>query len=207
MVFYKQTNFTHVIVAFSLSILIAGCAGTEKKEQAPEDAKKESAALSQISPEAQKKYDSALVAMRANDAGKAKQLLTELVVTYPELSGPQANLGILYYRNNEIDLAEKAFSEAIKVNPNSAVSYNHLGIINRNKGNFKEAQDLYEKALKIDPDYAYAHLNLGILLDLYIGDLDKALEHYQHYQKLSKDEDKDVNKWIIDLERRIKSKK
>ena len=202
MVFYKQ-----IIIAFVVAMLMAACAAPPKKEKAPEDTKKEALPAVQVNPDAKKKYDDALSAMRASDMEKAKRLLSELVKAYPDLSGPQTNLGILYYRSNEIDLAEKAFEDAIKVNPNSAVSYNHLGIINRNKGNFKQAQDLYEKALKIDPDYAYAHLNLGILLDLYIGDLESALDHYQRYQKLSKEEDKDVDKWIVDLERRIKSKK
>lgn len=201
MAFYK-----HSLIALAIALLMTACAGTGTKE-APEEQKKEAVPAVQVNPEAQKKYDAALSAMRASDTAKAKQLLTELVNAYPELSGPQTNLGILYFRNNEIDLAEKAFTDAIKVNPNSAVSYNHLGIINRNKGNFKEAQSLYEKALKIDPDYAYAHLNLGILLDLYVGDLNDALAHYQRYQELSKEEDKEVSKWIVDLERRLKSKK
>ena len=69
---------------------------------------------------------------------------------------------------------------------------------------FEEARDNYEKALKIDPNYAYAHLNYGILLDLYLGELDNALDHYQTYQKLAPEEDKEVEKWIVDLERRIK---
>jgi lipoprotein NlpI len=57
--------------------------------------------------------------------------------------------------------------------------------------------------LDIDPNYAYAHLNYGILLDLYLGELENALAHYQKFQQLTPEEDKEVTKWIVDLERRI----
>jgi DNA-directed RNA polymerase subunit F len=43
------------------------------------------------------------------------------------------------------------------------------------------------------------------LYDLYLGNLDKALAHYNRFQSLSPEKDKEVEKWIADLKRRIKS--
>jgi tetratricopeptide (TPR) repeat protein len=112
---------------------------------------------------------------------------------------------LIYFREGNTTKAEEAFQQAVKVNPQSAVSYNHLGIISRGKGKFQEARAYYEQALKINDDYAYAHLNIGILYDLYLGELDKALTHYQRFQKLSPEKDPEVEKWIVDLQRRIKT--
>ncbi|UCE89659.1 MAG: tetratricopeptide repeat protein, partial [Pseudomonadota bacterium] len=88
------------------------------------------------------------------------------------------------------------------LNPDNAAAYNHLGIVHRQRGDFKKAQDAYRQALKIEPDYALAHRNLGILYDLYMGDLSRALKHYERYQALTGGDDRQVDKWIVDLKRR-----
>jgi len=185
--------------------VIGGCAGTGEPKKAAETGQSGQQPTPQISPEARQSYDEALKAMRDGDNDQAKKLLSSLSETYPNLSGPFTNLGLIYFREGKVDEAEAAFQQAIKVNPKSAVSYNHLGIINRGKGKFQEAKQDYEQALKINDGYAYAHLNLGILYDLYLGDLQKALDHYNQFQNLSPEKDKEVEKWIADLERRMKS--
>ncbi|WP_455206250.1 tetratricopeptide repeat protein [Kaarinaea lacus] len=189
------------------SLLIIGCAGSAKVAPEPEKAASTNttpAAEMKIPPSARQQYDDAIVAMRSGDIAKAKNILSNLTKAYPDIAGPYVNLGIIHFRADDIDQAEEAFKQALKVNPESAVSLNHLGIIYRGKGKFEEARSNYQKALEIDPNYAYAHLNYGILLDLYLGELDDALEHYQKYQKLAPQEDKEVEKWIVDLERRMK---
>lgn len=194
-----------LLISIVISFYLTGCAGSSaKKETGSEKADAAKKASAAVDPKAASKFAAALDAMRSGDDEKAKQLLLPLIAEYPDLSGPQANLGILYFHKNEPEKAEEAFKAAIKINPASAVSYNHLGIINRNRGKFSEAQQLYEKALDIDPDYAYAHLNLGILYDLYLGKLSVAQKHYKRYQELSKDESKTVDNWLVDLNRRIK---
>ncbi|TNF35859.1 MAG: tetratricopeptide repeat protein [Gammaproteobacteria bacterium] len=77
--------------------------------------------------------------------------------------------------------------------------------MHREKGEFNESRTMYQNAIKLKSDYAIAHLNLGILYDLYLHDLQQALEQYQNYQKMTNNNDKLVDKWIIDLEQRIKS--
>ncbi|NOZ54288.1 MAG: tetratricopeptide repeat protein [Gammaproteobacteria bacterium] len=160
-----------------------------------------------VNPGVRVQYDNAVGAMRSGNIAQAKNMMVHLTQSYPNLAGPYVNLGIIHFRDDEIEKAEQAFQQALKVNSKSAVSLNHLGIIYRGKGKFSEARKNYENALRIDPDYAYAHLNFGILLDLYLGELENALDHYQRFQQLTAQEDKEVKKWIVDLQRRIKAAK
>jgi ABC-type Fe3+-hydroxamate transport system substrate-binding protein len=47
-----------------------------------------------------------------------------------------------------------------------------------------------------------AHYNLGVLNELYLQRLEPALQHFEIYQSLV-GEDKQVEKWISDLTRRV----
>ncbi|MBL1276255.1 MAG: tetratricopeptide repeat protein [Ectothiorhodospiraceae bacterium] len=184
-------------------VILAGCAtgpdvsSVEKKKAAKVKGPK-------VDPKIIVAYERALISLRAGKDEQAESALRQLVEQYPEFSGPRANLGILYFRINELEKAKSEFHSALEINADNVVSLNHLGIISRGEGKFKEAVVYYEKALQIDPDYAYAHLNFGILLELYMGKLPEALTHYKRYQALTKKEDIEVKKWIVDLARRAK---
>jgi len=206
----KYLLISRIKIFFTVGIIalfLVACAGTGDTTADKEKSTAGKPVQIKVSPEAQKDYDAALEAIRAGKKGKAKSLLKTLAQAYPELSGPYTNLGLLYFHEGNVKEAEAAFTQAIKVNPRSAVSYNHLGIIYRGKGDFNKSRSYYVKALKADSNYAYAHLNYGILLDLYLGEWKEALKHYERFQVLNKEKDKEVNKWIVDLKRRIKKAK
>jgi Tfp pilus assembly protein PilF len=196
----NMPRWLHTLLVLALVAVLASCAASGEKvpvaEKLPEP---------KVDPKATAEYQVALDALQAGDEEKAKQLFLVMAEKYPKLSGSHTNLGIIHYRHGETEAAEAAFKKALAINPNNAVSLNHLGIISRKKGEFKQAQSYYERALQIDPGYAYAHLNYGILLELYMGKLADALEHYKQYQSLTEEKDPKVNKWIVDLERRVKN--
>lgn len=82
---------------------------------------------------------------------------------------------------------------------------NEAAIAQRVEGDFESAKKRYEKALALAEDDAVTHRNLGILLDLYLGDAERALTHYQRYQALTGGTDRSVAGWIALLERRTVS--
>ena len=200
-------SLKHVIV-MAFALLLAGCAGTGTgvKPAAETGAKEAQVAEPKVDPKALAANEAALTAMRNGDDATAEKLFQQMTKDFPAYSGPYTNLGIIHFRAGNMDKAEPAFLHSLEINPKNAVSLNYLGIINRNKGQFKEAYAFYNRALQIDPDYAYAHRNFGILLELYMGKLSEALDHYKRYQELTKDEDQEVKRWIADLGRRVSAK-
>jgi len=208
------------LVLSLLTLQLAGCAGSAKKDSAQQEEqvsakapakdqevdKRLAEAASKVESEAKADFEKALTAMKDGENAKAEALLLKVSNKYPDLSGPYVNLGLIKFSAGNSEEAEKFFRKALEVNPRSAISYNHLGIILRGKGDFKEAKRNYEMALDIDSNYANAHLNYGILLDLYLGQLDDALSHYEKFQELSGGNDKVVEKWIADIKLRLKKK-
>jgi tetratricopeptide (TPR) repeat protein len=153
----------------------------------------------------QQLYERALVELKKGDTEEALTLLTRVSRDAPDKPRLFTNLGLAHFRLQQSERAEQAFLEAVARNPDDAVAHNHLGILQRRKGQFQEALGHYQRAIEIDDDYARAHLNLGILFDLYLQDLEKALQQYQQYQALASEENALVDGWIVDIERRLKS--
>jgi len=152
-------------------------------------------------------YRIAIDSARSGDAEAAAEQFQILVEMKPDYPRAQTNLGLQLMRLERFDEARAALELAIEQDKNDAVAYNHLGVLARRDGQFDQALDYYNKAIEADPDYAAAHLNRGILLDLYMRDWPAALEEYQRYQSLLDSPNDQVEKWIIDIKRRIEGAK
>ena len=192
-------RYTNLIPALVCSVLI-GCAsgtgGDSESTVAPPPVDVDSSTLAA--------YNKAVNAMKngRNDAAIAQ--FSAITKTHPNLAGAFINLGLLHLSKARYEDAEKNLLQATTIKPNDAVAQTHLGLTYRHLGKFKEAQAAYDIALKSDPKYPMAHLNAGILYDIYLSDLSRALNHYQQYQALTNGKDKTVDKWIVDLQRRVK---
>jgi tetratricopeptide (TPR) repeat protein len=187
------------LLPFSLMLLLLGaCSGMPGKPvSAP------TAAVPAPPSGAQAQFDNALELMQQKHYPEAETVLQAMTQAYPGLSGPYLNLGIVYLRTERTDEAAQAVRKALDINPSNAQAYNLLGLIHREAGSFAEARQDYEQALKLAPLFADVHLNFAILLDLYLGQPQPALEHYERYQQLAGTEDKEVARWIADLKQRL----
>ncbi len=147
-------------------------------------------------------YSRALALMRSDptQASLEMQLMTQ---TYPDLSGPNANLGILYRNANQLAESEAALKKATELAPWDAATWTEYGVTLRQAGKFAEARTAYEKALAANPSYAPAHRNLGVLLDLYLDDSLTAQTELETYKTLT-GEDKPVSSWLAELRSRNK---
>jgi tetratricopeptide (TPR) repeat protein len=145
-------------------------------------------------------YGRALALMRS-DPTQAMLEFQVMTQSYPELSGPYANLGILYRNANQLAEAEAALAKATERAPWDAQTWTEYGVTLRHAGKFQEARAAYEKALQVNPSYAPAHRNLGVLLDLFLDDPVSAQAEFETYKTLT-GEDKPVSGWIAELRAR-----
>lgn len=193
-----QSYINHFLLALCI-ITLSACGSMPEKKPVVVDSKKVIKAPAN--------YNSAVSAAKKGKTRAAINLLTKITQKHPDFSPAFTNLGLQYLKSKKSKKAENALKKALSLNSKDATAYNHLGIIMRMKGEFSGAKNMYKQAIKSNENYANAHLNLGILLDMYMHELPDALQHYKSYQSLTKNSDKLVGKWIIDIERRIKSGK
>jgi tetratricopeptide (TPR) repeat protein len=139
--------------------------------------------------------------MRSGNATDAELEFKQLAAGYPQLAGPQINLGLLQRKAGRLEEAEATLKSATQRNPASPVAWNELGVTLRMRGQFKDAVDAYEHALAADSNFAPAHRNLAVVLDLYLGDAERALTELERYKELTHEE-KPVNGWIAELRQR-----
>jgi len=150
-----------------------------------------------------KPYINGLKAAQKGQSKWAVKLFEQSISEFPKFAPAFTNLGLQQLRLKDRSAAETSFKKSIEISPVNPVSYNHLGVIARLNGDFDSALTMYKKAIEQNSEYAIAHLNLGILLDLYLYDLEPALEQYEIYQSKLKKKDAKVSKWIIEIKRRI----
>jgi tetratricopeptide (TPR) repeat protein len=141
--------------------------------------------------------------MRSGDATQAILEFQVMTQSYPDLSGPYANLGVLYRNANQLAESEAAFAKATELAPWDAATWTDYGVTLRQAGKFAEARAAYERALQANPSYAPAHRNLGVLLDLFLDEPVTAQAELETYKTLT-GEDKPVSGWIAELRSRNK---
>jgi tetratricopeptide (TPR) repeat protein len=147
-------------------------------------------------------YEQAIAVMAAGDFVDAELRLKEFLLQYPNYPGAYVNLAIIHASNGDDLAAEAAVNAALALDPDHYAALNQQGMLLRRNGKFIEAEAAYLKAVTSKPDYALAHYNLGVLNELYLQRLDAALQHFELYFELAGD-DKQVERWIVDLTRRV----
>lgn len=213
-----------LLVALILLALGSGCAtapGDKKRRPAAENAGPLAAAGAPVLPAGPAqpnpylqhntkvsdalalRFAEATAAMDAGDWARAQALLLSLAEQQPKLSGVQLNLGWVYRAQGDDARAKEAFARAIAANANNVEAYNAQALLARESGQFDDALGLYQQALQVWPWHPASHKNIAILYELYLGKPELALSHYEAYQQLMGDNDKQINSWIADLQRRL----
>jgi Flp pilus assembly protein TadD len=158
-----------------------------------------------VPPQAQGDLDSALAIAKSGQHEQAVEAFKKLAATAPDNAIPLINLALAYKKLDKLDLAEMQLKQALAIEPDNPVAGNELALLYRQTGRFAEARAVYEKTLAKFPHFAMAHKNLGVLCDLYLKDYACAIDHYKTYA-LSAPDDKSVEIWIADLQKRTAKK-
>ena len=147
-------------------------------------------------------YEEALRLLGQGNNAEGIALLAKAAEEAPQLSAPRIDLGIAYQQAGDLGAAEEELQKALAINPEHPVVHNELGIVYRKSGRFAEARRSYEAALAIYPSFHFARRNLAILCDLYLADMECALEQYLAYVETAP-EDEEVAMWLADIRNRM----
>lgn len=147
-------------------------------------------------------YEQAVNELERDNQEEGIRLLQAVADAEPHLSAPRIDLGIAFHRAGDLEAAEHNLRLALENNPDHPIARNELGIVLRKTGRFAEARQNYEAALAVYPGYHYARRNLAVLCDLYLADLDCALQNYQAYMATVPSDD-EASMWIKDLQYRM----
>ena len=192
----------HLVAQFLLcAVLLAGC-GSTSTSRSPSSDENTTVEARDVPPHARTLYEQAVSSMAAGDYLEAQLRFQEFLLQYPTFPGAHVNLAIIYASNGDDEGAENSITDALMIDPQHAAALNQLGMLLRRQGKFNDAEAAYTRAITADPDYALGYYNLGVLNELYLQRLDVALAHFERYQALGSN-DKQVEKWIVDLKRRI----
>ncbi len=196
-----------ILVALSAS-LVAACATTSEPVRAPVNIEIQEAVGFTITEEARiggdvrADYEAAVTYLQQGRHDEGIALLEQVAAAAPELSAPRIDLGIAQHRAGDLEAAESNLLLALESNPEQPVAHNELGIIYRKTGRFMEARASYEAALAVYPGFHFARLNLAILCDLYLADLECALDNYEAYMQTVPG-DEEASMWIADIRYRL----
>lgn len=144
-----------------------------------------------------------LVVFLSGCAGQEMRQTQEPARTDPELAASFEKEGRKAFEEGRKGAAVKAWQKAVELDPTNAVIVNNLALVLKDQYRFTEAVKLLEAGIDHSPDVAELHFNLAVIAELYLLDLETALEHYNRYRELTKADDQEVAGWIADLERRL----
>ena len=203
-----NTRAIKIILCALSASLVAACATTSEPVRPPVNVEIQEEVGFTITEEAsiggdvRAEYEMALSYLQQGRHDEGIALLEQVAEAAPELSAPRIDLGIAQHRAGDLEAAERNLLLALESNPDQPVAHNELGIIYRKTGRFLDARKSYEDALAVYPGFHFARRNLAILCDLYLADLDCALQNYEAYMK-TVPSDEEASMWIADLRYRL----
>lgn len=147
-------------------------------------------------------FQAAVAHMKSHEYEDAIKLLESIVKRENRVTAPFVNLGIAYMAVGEMDKAENNLVQAIKLDPSHPVANNELGLLYRRTGRFEKAKQVYKKTLAMYPDFLPVRKNLAVLCDIYMDDLDCALENFEVLASYRPDDEK-LKIWIAEIKARM----
>ncbi|MGI9307754.1 MAG: tetratricopeptide repeat protein [Gammaproteobacteria bacterium] len=190
-------NFTSRILLVVLSCGLFACSAGGKRQASLDQADRV------VPVEVSARFETISRVIEKGETELAQRQLKVFVVEYPQYPGAWLNLALLTAADGDTPAAIQTLESGIQNHPPYAPGLTQLGVWYREAGRFEDAVQAYQAALDADPDYGLAAYNLGVYYDLYQQQPERALGFYERYAALQLAPDKQVQRWIADLQRRV----
>lgn len=207
-------------MAMLLSLVLEGCAshgssphttaGGEAQPQAQRGQKVQTPWVQKVIEPAEPLSDTQQRLLeQAHDASRmenwplARSHLEHLLSQRPDHPKVQSRLAWVLQQQGELEVARSLYQQAIHRDSTDAMTVNNLALLLQHQGRFADAQALLLEGLEYAEGVPELHYNLAVVSELYLLDLETALEHYRIYHQLVGENEQRVAGWIADLERRI----
>jgi len=192
-----------VLLCCTLAVLLNACATTQSGTAGRSSGTIVVGARDAIAidPGVNKDFKEALSLLKDEKYEQAIEILESVVKRENRVTAPFVNLGVAYMRVGKMDKAEQSLLKAIKLDPGHPIANNELGLLYRKTGRFSQARKIYEQTLDNYPDLLPVRKNLAILCDIYMNDLDCALNNFEKLAEYVPDDEK-IKIWIAELKAR-----
>jgi Tfp pilus assembly protein PilF len=129
-------------------------------------------------PTADERIEEADRAYMDGDIDKARTLLEETVVRFPDLPEAMNKLAFILAKQGDTQAAEEQYRASLAIAPDDDVTHNALATVLVSMDKEDQAQEHYKQALDIDDNYEVTWFNYANLMQK-MGQIEKAKEMYE----------------------------
>lgn len=183
-----------------LTVLLAACGGNQVRYVDGDPTLSDQVvSRKELSASQQQVYTTALAAIESEEYAQAIKLLNSIASSNETLSEVYLNLSLAYYRTDQFEESLAAAKRAVALDAKSSNTNYMAGLAYLKASQVNAARQAFAAAIEVNPEHAYAHYNLGLIYDIYYQQLQTAIDHYQRYVILIKEEDQATVEWIEQL--------
>lgn len=180
------------IAVILLLVQLTGC-GTSPHKSGQYDS------LNLLSNTERQNYERALALLAEDSASSAEGLLLNLSQSRPSVAEVWLNLALAHYQQAEWEQAQQALTQLLTLREATHQGHNLAGLVAVQQGEFERARQHYQRALTLQPSYTNALFNMALLQDVYLQDIEQAMNFYQRYIALAPD-DEETKNWADNLQ-------